>query len=131
MEGKRPIDRVQEMERKNQPKFDQAKERVARDQARLAQQARTHDDEIQQRALEAGEATETPPRPEQLQLKGRIMRNRNTHPSDSRDRGGSGDARTKRTSKQMTSKTTTRGEHRGRSSGSSSRRRSGSRSNAS
>ena len=58
------------------------------------------------------------------------MRNRNTHPSDSRDQGGAGDSTTKRTAKQMPRKTSPRGKHGGRGSGSSSRRRSGSRSNA-
>jgi hypothetical protein len=59
------------------------------------------------------------------------MRNRNTHPSESKDAGGSGVSSKKRTTKQMPRKTTSRGAHRGRSSGSASRRRSGSRSNAS
>ena len=56
MDGKRPIDRVRETERRNQPKFDRSKERVAQDEARLTQQARTHDDAIEDRALEAGES---------------------------------------------------------------------------
>jgi hypothetical protein len=133
MDGKRPIDRVREIERKNQPRFDGAKERVARGAARLAQDARTHDDEEQRRALEAAASRDRPAsRAKRTNEKARLpMRNRNTHRSDSRDEGGSGDAKTKRTAKQMTRKTTSRGAHRGRSSGSASRRRSGSRSNAS
>jgi hypothetical protein len=127
MEGKRPIDRVRAIESKNQPKFDRAKERVAQDEARLAQKARSHDDDEQQRALDAAASRDAPTPPAEQEA---TMQNRNTQRSNSRDEGGSGDARTKRTSKQTTRKTTTRGEHRGRSSGSSSRRRSGSRSNA-
>ncbi len=56
MSGQLPIDRVRAQDAKNQPAKDRNKERFAQKESKLAQDARTHDDDEAKRALESGES---------------------------------------------------------------------------
>ena len=55
MSDKLSIDRVREQEDANQPKKEHAKQQVSQDKAAIEQRARTHDDDVETRALKAGE----------------------------------------------------------------------------